>query len=157
MKMGHALEGLGQHDSAAKAYQESADIRRRQGWRDVVMEPLAGLAQVAMAQGDPGRAQEYVEEIWAHLQTGTLAGTVSPFQVYLTAYLVFKESADPRAYQILEAAHGELLERSAKIADIEMQHSFLQNVQPHREIIREYALLMGAGQVPSPPSPPPSP
>ena len=27
----------------------------------------------------------------------------------------------------------------------------------HREIIREYALLMGAGQVPSPPSPPPSP
>jgi predicted ATPase/DNA-binding SARP family transcriptional activator/Tfp pilus assembly protein PilF len=157
MKMGHALEGLGQHSRAKAAYQESVDLRRKQGWHDVAMEPLAGLAQVALVQGDLELAQECAEEIWDHLQTGTLAGTVSPFQVYLTTYLVLKQSGDSRAGQVLEAAHEDLLERSARIADTEMQHSFLHNVQPHREIIREYALLMDTGKSSSPPILPSSP
>lgn len=141
MKLGHALEGLGQHDSAARAYRESLSLRRNMGWTDVAMEPLAGLAQVAMAQGRSNQAQECAEEIWSHLQTGTLNGTVSPFQVYVTTYSVLREAGDPRAGQILERAHKELQDRATRIADIEMQRSFLQNVQPHREIVREYALL----------------
>ena len=144
MKLGHALEALGQHDSAARAYQESHDLRREMGWHDVAMEPLAGLAQVAMAQGRLDRAQEYVEVIWTHLQDGTLNGTVSPFQVYLTCYHLFEAIKDPRAHQILEQAHRDLQERAARIADVEMQWSFLENVRPHREIIRELALLNGA-------------
>jgi tetratricopeptide (TPR) repeat protein len=143
MKLGHALEALGQHDSASRAYQESVDLRRTQGWYDVAMEPLAGLAEVAMAQGRLVQAQEYVEEIWSYLQTGTLNGTVSPFQIYLISYLVFQRIKDPRAAHILRRAHSELQDRAARIADVEMQRSFLENVRSHREIIDEYAQLMG--------------
>ncbi len=139
MKLGHALEALGQHDSAARAYQESVGLRREMSWHNVAMEPLAGLAQVAMAQGRLDQAQEYVEEIWTHIQSGTLNGTVSPFQVYLTCYRLLEAIKDPRARQILERAHRDLQERSARIADVEMQRSFLENVRPHRKIVREYA------------------
>jgi hypothetical protein len=42
--------------------------------------------------------------------------------------MVFKEAGDPRALPILNRSYEEPQERSARIADVEMQHSFLQNV-----------------------------
>ena len=80
------------------------------------------------------------QNLQQNLQTGTLNGTVSPFQVYLTCYLTFKQAGDPRAGQILDRAYRELQERASRIADVEMQRSFLQNVRPHRTIVREAAL-----------------
>jgi tetratricopeptide (TPR) repeat protein len=147
MKLAHALTGLGQFDKAAAAYQESVALRRRQGWANVMMEPLAGLAGVRLAQGDVDRALAHAEEIWDCLQTGSLEGTISPFQVYWTCYRVLDAAQDTRSADCLAEAYRLLQERAGRIANEEMRRSFLQNVQPHREITREYVGLNESPQM----------
>jgi len=154
MKLGHALAGLGQFDGAAKAYQESVALRREKGWSNVTMEPLAGLARVALAQGDLAQAQAHVDEILRHMEGGdpsapdlrpasrhALDGTISPFQVYLTCYRVLEVGQDPRARDVLATAYHLLQERAARITEKEMQRSFLEDVSPHRQIVRAFLEL----------------
>jgi tetratricopeptide (TPR) repeat protein len=138
MKLGHALLGLEQPEEATEAYRESLALRRELDQPNLATEPLAGLARVALAQGDLARAQACVEEILSHLETGTLHGTISPFEVYLTCYRVLKASQDPRAQEILNTAHDRLQEWAARITDEGLRRSFLERVAAHREIVREY-------------------
>jgi tetratricopeptide (TPR) repeat protein len=138
MKLGHALLGLGRLEKAAEAYQNSVALRRELGRPNLAMESLAGLARVALAQGDLAQAQAHAEEILRHLETGTLHGAIAPFEVYLTCYCVLKAGQDPRAQEVLATAHDRLQERAARITDEEMRHSFLENVVAHREIVRAW-------------------
>jgi len=137
MMLGHALLGLGQLEEAAAAYQNSVALRRELSQPNLAMESLAGLARVALAQGDVARAQAHIEEILSHLETGTLHGVIAPFQVYLTCYRALKASQDPLAQEVLATAYDRLRERAARITDEEMRRSFLENVAAHREIVRE--------------------
>lgn len=105
---------------------------------NLATEALAGLARVALAQGDPPRAQTQVEEILRYLEHGTMDGAEHPFQVYLTCYRVLRASQDPRAQGILATAYRLLQERATKITDEELRRSFLESVAAHREIVREY-------------------
>ena len=139
MMLGHALLGLGRLEGAAEAYQNSVALRRELGRPNLAMESLAGLARVALAQGDLARAQAHAEEILSHLETGTLHGAISPFQVYLTCYRVLKAGQDTRAQEILATAYGLLQERAARITDEELRRSFLENVATHREIVSHYS------------------
>lgn len=136
LKLGHALVGLGRLDEAAEAYRQSVALRREMNTPNLVMEPLAGLASGCMAQDEPGEALICIEEILAHLTSGgTLDGTISPFQIYLTCYHVLETHGDPRASTLLATAHELLLERESKIADEMMRRSFLENVAAHCELI----------------------
>jgi len=139
MKLGHALLGLGRLEEAAEAYQNSVALRRELDQPNLATEPLAGLARVALAQRDLARAQAHVEEILSHLETGTLHGTIAPFEVYLTCYRVLRARQDSRAQEILATAYNLLQERAAKITDEEMRRSFLENVAAHREIVSHYS------------------
>jgi tetratricopeptide (TPR) repeat protein len=139
MKLGHALLGLGRLEEAAEAYQNSVALRRELAQLNLAMESLAGLAGVALAQGDLARAQAHVEEILSHLETGTLHGTIAPFQVYLTCYRVLEANQAPRAQEILATAYDLLQERAARITDEELRHSFLESVAAHREIVSYYS------------------
>jgi len=145
MKLGHALAGLGQLDEAARAYRESVTLRREMGWANVAMEPLAGLARVALAQEDLAQAQAQVQEILSYLETGTLDGTIAPCEIYLTCYRVLEANEDPRAPEILASAFDRLQERAARITDEGMRRSFLEDVRPHREIVRDFATMQGTG------------
>ncbi|MFQ5344187.1 MAG: tetratricopeptide repeat protein, partial [Anaerolineae bacterium] len=140
MKLGHAQAGLGQLDEAATAYRGAVALQRELGRLNQAMEPLAGLARVALAQGDIQQAQAHVQEILSHLEAGgTLDGTIDPFQVYLTCYRVLRADGDPRAQEVLTTAYNLLQERAAKIGDEDLRRSFLENVASHREIVREAA------------------
>jgi hypothetical protein len=137
--MGHVLLGLGRSTKARAAYQESVALRRELGQTHLVAEPLAGLARVCVASGEPGQAQAHVEEILLYLGSGgTLEGVISPFQVYLTCYHVLEANQDPRARELLATAHDLLQEQAAKIADKKMRHSFLKNVAAHRKLVQVF-------------------
>jgi hypothetical protein len=107
------------------------------GVRSRMMEPLAGLARVALAQGDTASALVHVEEILAYLETGSLAGTDAPFRVYLICYRVLQANHDARARSILQVAHELLQARAATIGDERLRRSFLENVPAHRDLMRE--------------------
>ena len=99
------------------------------------LESLAGLARVSLAQRQLAQAQAQVEQILAHLQTGDLRGAEEPFRVYLTCYRVLCATGDSRAQEILDTAHRLLQEWAARISDVAMSRSFLENVAAHREIV----------------------
>ncbi|KPK88503.1 MAG: hypothetical protein AMJ88_18930 [Anaerolineae bacterium SM23_ 63] len=126
-------------EEAADAYRKGLDIRRELGEKNMVMESLSGLAQVAMEQGEDLRAKDLVEEILQYIENNPIEGTDEPLEIYLTCYHVLRANQDPSADGILATAHELLHERAARISDEDMRCSFLENIAPHREIISEFA------------------
>jgi predicted ATPase/Tfp pilus assembly protein PilF len=137
--LGHALAGLNLHTEAAQIYRNALSLQRELGQHNLAMEPLAGLARVALAQGELAPTRQYVEEILQHLELGNLEGADEPFRVYLTCYRVLWAHDDPRAPGILRMAHDLLQARAAMIGDERLQRSFLENVPVHRELVREFS------------------
>jgi adenylate cyclase len=141
--LGDALLGLGQPIEAAAAYRSAVDSLRALGLPHAATEALAGLARVALAQGEIAAALAHCEEVLAFLESGgslgSLDGTNDPLRVLLTCYQVLRAANDLRAASVLEMAHVKLQERAAKIGDETMRNSYLHNVPYHREIVAAWA------------------
>jgi tetratricopeptide (TPR) repeat protein len=137
--LGNALAGLGLLTEAADACRQALVLWRELNQPNLATEPLAGLARIALAQGDLSRAQAHVEEILGHLESGTLHGTEEPARIYMTCYHILRANQDPRAPGILITAHHLLQEQAATIGNEEMRRSFLENVPTHREILSEFS------------------
>jgi tetratricopeptide (TPR) repeat protein len=145
--LGGAAAGLRQWDEAAKAYSAALQVTQvsvgsgglRRVNQDRIIEPRAGLARVALAQGDLAGALAHVEVILEYLADYPgLRCAYEPLRVYLTCYQVLDANADPRAQSVLSTAYDMLQERVASIADEEMRRSCLENVPYHREIAAEW-------------------
>jgi tetratricopeptide (TPR) repeat protein len=136
--LGHVLAALGRLTDGADAYQRALDLRRELGQSNLAMEPLAGLARVALARGDTAEAQAHVQGILSYLEDGTLKGANEPFYVYWTCYRVLHATGDPRATEILETAHALLQEWAVGMDDEALRQSFLRNVAAHRHLLDAY-------------------
>jgi hypothetical protein len=134
--MGRALIGLGRPAEAAANHLLALEIRRALGQPHWAADDLAGLARIALSQGNLPEALTHIEQILTHLGAG---GAVDGLLIYLTCYHVLHAAGDPRAATILEAAYKLLQERATKIVDAAMRHSFLENVPYHREIVAAWA------------------
>ncbi len=133
--LGDVQLALDHHAAAAVAYE------RAQAVALAIDDPMqydaaAGLARVALAQGDVTRALAPVENLLAHLAGGgTLEGTQAPRLIELTCYQVLASAGDPRAAKLLAGAYAEIQARAASIADAALRHSYLNEIPEHREIV----------------------
>jgi tetratricopeptide (TPR) repeat protein len=144
MLLGQALAGLGQLTDAADAYRQALALQREMGQRHLIPEPLAGLARVALAQGDHTQALAHVGEILDHLGDHPgLGGTIEPLRVYLTCYQVLRAHDDPRAEEVLDVGYQLLQERADKIGDEDLRRSYLENVPYHRQIVEAWKEASG--------------
>lgn len=134
--LGHTLYELKNLEASAQAYQDGYSIRRSLNQPNLETETLAGLARVALANGDGSLAEKHIQSILTYLeQGGTLEGTDEPIRVYLTCYQVLQNTNNPRALPILETAYNLLQDRASKIDDEDMRLTFLEMVPYHREIL----------------------
>jgi tetratricopeptide (TPR) repeat protein len=133
--LGHAQLSLGQDGEAAVSYQAALNIRQELGQLNMAIEPLAGLAAVALARQELEQSLIYIEEILVYLTGNSLDGTDEPFRVYLTCYQVLKANGDDRARRILETVYQDLQEQAANINSETMQQAFLNDIVIHRDII----------------------
>ncbi len=133
--MGHALAGQNKHAEAEKIYLQAVSLRRQLQQPHLALEPLAGLADLALACGDIDRARAHVEEILPDLAEEALAGTREPCKIYLACYRILEKCGDPRAGVVLQSAHKMLQARAAKISDAAMRHAFLTHAPTHCEVI----------------------
>jgi predicted ATPase/class 3 adenylate cyclase len=142
---GHAELALGRYAFAVEAYSQSRDqLLELQMRRQQVLDPVAGLARVALAQGDLPAALEQVEFILAHMAAGgSFDGTEEPLRLPLTCYQVLSAAGDPRAAEVLANAHAELLKQADRISDPQARRSFLQNVPHNREIVAAWSRHAG--------------
>ena len=132
---GQAELALGRHTAAAAAFERAHGVARA---ADVATQhdAAAGIARVALAQGDVAAAMRAAEAVLAHLATGaTLEGTDGPRLIKLTCHRVLAHAGDPRAAAVLATAHTELQALAAAITDATLRHSFLANIPEHREIV----------------------
>jgi hypothetical protein len=123
---------------AAEAYGQAVTLRRELGQHNLAIESLAGLARVALAQGDVAQAVAHIQEILSYLEHHTLGGTGEPLRVCLTCYRVLQAARDPRTTDVLKTAYSLLQAQVDQIPDASARRAFLENVAVHREIVEAW-------------------
>lgn len=136
--LGHVRTALGQWAGAIAAFQEAlAAFQQFASARALAAEPQAGLAQVALAQGDLVGALAHVETILPILAEQPHAGFNNPFFLYLTCYRVLAATGDERAAPFLQQGYA-LLQQDAAAFDEANRQRFLTGVPLHRELATAY-------------------
>lgn len=137
--VGNAELAAGQAGRASAAFQRSRELALQLG-NATRHDACAGLARVALAQGDLGEALRWVEPLLAQLATAdSLEGTESPYLIRLTCQQTLAATNDPRAASVLRALHADLLGTADLIEDRPLRDGFLHNVPEHRCILQTWA------------------
>ncbi len=135
LAMGHACYHLGQPDAAQTAYEQARQIWAVSARPFRTVEPLAGLAAVALAQGTLPQAAAYVAQILPHTATEEYAGMYERFWVDLVCYETLRRVGDSRAEAVLATAVHALQDKAQKIADPATRSLFLQNFPAHQRLL----------------------
>lgn len=138
VRLGEAELALGRHAAATEAFDRAFAVASA---TDSVNrhDASAGLARIALASGDVVAARLALEGLLAHLGGGgTLKGTNAQ-RIRLTCHQVLARTGDPRAAELLAAAHTELQARAGTITDAALRQSLLNNIPEHREIVAAWA------------------
>ena len=136
---GHALSALQWSDEASEAYGQALVLCHSLGNPHFAVEVRAGLAGVALAQGDLSLAQSHVEAILTVLADHPLAGLDEPFFAYLTCYRVLAVHHDPRTAHLLQKGYDLLQVYASRIGDDSQRRSFLDNIAVHCDLQQAYA------------------
>ena len=99
------------------------------------MEPLAGLAIIALERNDNTTANAHAESIYAALQHRRPGGIVEYIKLLLVCFDIFKHANDPRVPQIVQLGVEILHERASKISKPSQRRSFLRRVASHRRMM----------------------
>jgi len=135
LKLGQAELALGRFDAAEKSFEQMRQqaLALESAWR---YDALAGLARIALAQGDDAKALRHLEVVLAHSAAGgTLDGTVKPRLIELTCHNALARARDVGATAWLKRAHDALRTQATTIDDLDLRRSFLENIPYHREIV----------------------
>ena len=135
--LGEAHADLGDWAEARGFYASSRDLYDAIGMTQAALEPMAGLARVALANADAAGAMEQVRAILDRVATGARWDT--DFPVRLTCWRVLAAAGDPRAADILASACADLQRLADKIPDPSLRHSYLDNVAAHRNLLAAQA------------------
>ena len=150
-RVGDAELALGRHAAAAQAF-ASAHARASEIASPYRHDASAGLARVALAQGDIAAAMQALEPLLAlGAKTGAddnpLKGVEFPRLVEWTCHRVLASAGDRgRAAEWLARAHEALQAQAATITDAALRQGFLRNIPVHREIVAAWATRDGASR-----------
>jgi predicted ATPase/class 3 adenylate cyclase len=140
--LGLALEGLQQWAEAAAAYHEAQQIRKQIGQHSYAVDDLAGLARVALQQGELKQAQDYAQEAKEWLAEQGTAGMEHPLRLYLTLAAVAEAAGQPsEARRLLQAAIQMVEAQAERISDEAVRRAFLAEGPLHQRVYREYSRL----------------
>ena len=149
-RVGDAELALGRHGPAAQAF-ASAHARASEIASPYRHDASAGLARVALAQGDTDAAMQALESLLAlgaktSADDNPLEGVEFPRLVEWTCHRVLASAGDPRAAEWLARAHEALQAQAATIADAELRQGFICNIPVHREIAAAWATRNAASR-----------
>jgi tetratricopeptide (TPR) repeat protein len=135
LRLGHALASSGSTFEASQAYDECLRLMWEIGDAKLALRPLAGLADLALAEDRPDRARQLAEEILEHLEEHSLEGLEGAMEVALACARALRAKGDPRADKLLSEAHDLLRSRAVGINDEVLRRSYLEKVATHRQLL----------------------
>ena len=134
--LGHGLFESGEMDRASAAYQAALTLRAELDQPVLATEPCAGLARIALMQGNKSEAATRIETVMSQLlKDAALEGTDQPIRVYLSCYLVLQAIKDLRADEVLKTGYELLIKRADGIPDPSARQLFLEKIPYNREIL----------------------
>jgi class 3 adenylate cyclase/tetratricopeptide (TPR) repeat protein len=146
LRLGDAELTVGRRTEARQAYEQAHAQAREIGsaWQH---DAAAGLARVALADGDTSAALAALQTLLVHAADDALDGTEEPRRIELTCHDVLARAGDPRADYWLVRAHTALMAQADTIArsgnagdsGAALRQGFLHNIPFHREIIVGWA------------------
>ena len=142
-RLGHALHGLDDLQEAEAAYQAALRLCQELGIQTLALEPLAGLARLALASGDRATAQTRANELATALEAEVIAWVDELPQLFLSCYQVLSAAGDARAAQVLEVAYARLHRQASQISDATCRQAFWEDVPTHRALLAARAAQQG--------------
>jgi tetratricopeptide (TPR) repeat protein len=124
--LGHAHSALHHDRAASAAYREALNIWEQRGIVEGTLEPLAGLAGLALQRGEMTLAQGYVAQLLPLLPHPFVYHPAmnEPYRVYLSCYQVLSARHDSRARDICQPAAQRLRAEAQHIPDLAMRQHF---------------------------------
>jgi tetratricopeptide (TPR) repeat protein len=139
-QLGEAELALGHPEEARQAF-ERARTDALQDDDPMRHDIAAGLARVALHEGNAAEAKRAVRQVLDHLASGgTLEGTEDGRLIEWTLYRVLAAENDPRAVEWLTRAHDALQMQAERLIDGRMKHGFLNNIPLHRDICAAWVI-----------------
>ena len=140
--LGNAELALGRHAQASAAFQRAHEVALA---IDHVQrhDASAGLARVALAQGDIAVALRNVDALLVQLNDGVSVDGTDAQLISVTCFQVLARTGDARAASVLGAAHAKLQAKAATISDTELRRSFLNGIPEHREFVAAWTAAHG--------------
>jgi len=133
-RWGRVLVSLGKLSEAAECFQQALVCFRQMEQPNHATMPLAGLAEIALCQGDLAQAQRWLEPVLVHLQTHQLDRTDEELYVYMTGYRVLQSVPDQRSAALLELAYQQLQVRAASLETAHEREMFW-SAPPHAAVL----------------------
>ncbi|MFZ6030007.1 MAG: tetratricopeptide repeat protein [Chloroflexota bacterium] len=134
--IGLALKGQGNFPAAVAAYQRALRLREELGEGHLVFDSLAGLADIALQQGNLPLALEYATAILA--LEDDLNCCEDSLGVLFVCYRVLLANHDARTREILMVMHKRLQLRATSIEDQVLRDAYLHNVAVNRKILEAF-------------------
>ena len=149
LTLGDAESALGRTAAAGQAYTRALLLAREID-HITQHDASAGLARLALAEGDTPAAMAALQPALAHVAAGhTLDGGSEPRLIELTVHQALARAGDPRAAEWLARAHTALMAQADAISQhhghATLRHGYLQNIPHHREIVAAWAASSAAG------------
>jgi hypothetical protein len=143
LNLGAAELALGDTAAARHAYSQARAQAREIGSARK-HDASAGLARVALAEGDVAKALAEVQSVLDHVASGgALDCTEEPRWIELSCHQALARANDPRAAQWLSRAHTNLMAQAEAIdryaGDPTMRHGFVHNIPQHRDIVASWS------------------
>jgi WD40 repeat protein/predicted ATPase/DNA-binding SARP family transcriptional activator len=150
---GHLQTELAAWAAAHDDYQAALQIFTTLNTPAMRMEAQAGLAQLALRQGNATAAQQWVEALLPLLADQPQVLTTPAF-TYLICYQVLAANHDPRSAAILQQGY-DLLQQTAASLDDELRPHFLESFPSQRALVAAYGAWREKGEkvTESPPHP----
>ena len=133
-------ESLGDLAGATQAFQEACQQFDTLHITPSALEATAGLARLALAQGETNQAQTHAQHLWDHLREHGM-GSLFP-EANLACAQVFRALGNPEAArEVIEGGYNNLIERSNTISNPDWRQSFLHNVPENKQLLHAWQQL----------------
>ena len=140
--LGHLLIDLGAWEEARGMYEGALARRLSMQQAHLAVEPLAGLARIALGQAHVTDSVAWLARIWPDAVTPLPDGALDPVQVYLAAYWTWRVARDPRAERALARGMEMLQTRAVQSTSEVRRRVFLDNIPSHRQLLTLHRSLV---------------
>lgn len=137
--LGLVLESIGELKKGRDAYRRGLELRRAVGLHAMAIDPLAGLARVATAEGKPDEAVKYANQVLTWMEENGHEGIGDPLLAYQGVYRALLTAGETeQGLAVLEDAYALLMKFADSIADPEYRHAYLHEISPGQDIWEDY-------------------